>query len=67
MNFPVSLSLCKLIPISIPNSCKVQTTFSVQTLPLAFFAYGQPPKPATELSMTDTPYSQFLYDFFSYL
>lgn len=50
-NFSFLLS----IPVSIPKQLNELTTVSVATFPLGFPAYGQPPKPETEESITETP------------
>ena len=39
----------------IPSPSNMYNTSSVATLPLAPLAYGHPPRPAVELSTTDTP------------
>ena len=44
-----------LLTVCIPIPSSIYTTSSVATFPEAPGAYGQPPKPATEESTTDTP------------
>ena len=43
------------IPVFIPIPDSMYKTSSVATLPVAPLAKGQPPRPATEESMTETP------------
>src|SRR5438034_5959628 len=46
MNAAASTSLSMSMPVSMPRPLNMNSTSSVATLPVAPFAYGQPPKPA---------------------
>lgn len=52
MKFPTSTILSKSIPVDNPIELSIYKASSVETFPEAPVAYGQPPKPATEESMT---------------
>jgi len=55
MNSPAAITLPRSTPVLIPNPLSMYTTSSVATFPDAPFAYGQPPRPATEESTMLTP------------
>ena len=46
----VSAQVLSLIPVFIPMPLSIYKTSSVATFPVAPLAYGQPPRPATEVS-----------------
>src|SRR5690606_2459980 len=52
----VSSNLSTSTPCSIPSPSSIQTRSSVARLPVADFAYGQPPRPPAEESTVDTPW-----------
>src|SRR6187397_1243099 len=55
MKSPAAISFAMSTPVSIPRPSSMYSTSSLATLPVAPFAYGQPPSPATELSNVATP------------
>ena len=55
MNTPASTRRSRSMPVSIPMPCSMYTTSSVATLPVAPLAYGQPPRPAMDVSNCQTP------------
>src|SRR5580765_6835671 len=57
MKSPAAISFAMSTPVSMPRPSSMYSTSSLATLPVAPFAYGQPPSPATELSYVATPHS----------
>lgn len=47
-----------MTPVLTFKLSNISTTFSVQTLPTDFFAYGHPPNPPTEQSNIFIPFSK---------
>lgn len=55
MKFPADMTFAKSTLVFIPSPWSMYTTSSVATFPEAPFAYGHPPKPATEESIVLIP------------
>lgn len=51
----VSTSVGRSMPVWMPRPCSIHTRSSVARLPVAFFAYGQPPSPPAEASTVVIP------------
>ena len=58
MNAAASTTPSSETPVSMPRPSSRNSTSSVATLPVAPFAYGQPPRPATLASKVEMPTSR---------